>query len=151
MSSLTNQVARFTGADAYITFTVNGVIYEVSSEYQKFNYEGSIRLEEKTAGNERDASFNATIREGKWDLTVFDLGKVGIVAGLNQLFFEGQIIDILSVYKKGRVNGEPYMSFPAIVSGVKHPFEYDKNIMIEISGVKNGAYIAKPFSLVSGV
>lgn len=151
MSSSDRQVKRFTGADLTLVWTAinknNEVIGQptiVSTEYTKFNYEASIRTEEKTAGNERDASFNATIREGKWDLTVYDIARIGVVEGINVIMTEGALGNLYA-YPVGQVTGEPLFAFPAMVTGVKHPFEYDKNKMVEITGLKNGAYI-KPLN-----
>lgn len=153
MSSNENIAARFTGADSTFIWvpTLNGVVNglprEIGTEYTEFNYEASIRLEEKTAGSERDASFNTTIREGKWDMKVYDMDKTGVLAGLDVVFYEGAQGN-LYVYPKDNITGNHVYAFPAIVTGVKHPLAYDKNKMIELSGVKNGAYIRPLNSLV---
>lgn len=147
MSTNDRIAERYTGADTQVIFVVDGTPTIVSTEYQELNFEASIRVEEKTAGNERDATFNATIREAKWDFKVFDLGELGIKLGLNRLFFEGVQGD-LYIYPKGQISGKPVIAFPFIVTGVKHPYSFDKNVMNEVSGIKNGAYIKEPYSLV---
>ena len=134
---------RYTGKDTTMVF--NGVT--ISTDYTEFSFEKSIRVEEKTAGSELDATFNTTIKEGKGTLKIYDEGAAGISAGITTALYEGASGN-LYIYPKGNVSTRPYFACPIIITGVKYPFAFDKNIAIEVDFIKNGAMIAQVGSLV---
>lgn len=139
---------RYTGLNTTMTFTpTGGSVVTVSTDYTEVSFEESIRVEEKTAGNEVDATFNTTIKEGKGNLKIYDEGEQGIAAGINTALVNGAT-GLFVVYQKGNVSGKPYFSANIIITGVKHPFAHDKNIALEIDFIKNGAMVAPMNSLV---
>lgn len=139
---------RYTGVNTTMTFTpTGGSLVIVSTDYTEVSFEESVRVEEKTAGNEVDATFNTTIKEGKGNLKIYDEGETGISLGINTALVNSAT-GLFVVYPKGNVSGKAYFSCPIIVTGVKHPFAHDKNIAIEVDFIKNGAMVAPMNSLV---
>src|SRR5256885_1955331 len=132
---------RFTGANARIDF--GGVT--VSNDYTELQIELQMRVEEKTAGSDADASYNTTIKEGKASLKLFDTGENGTsVATALRVGTSGT----LSVWPKGNTTGKPVISFPAIVTHYKEPIKFEKNAVVEVEFIKSGAMISDVGSLV---
>ena len=126
------QQYRFTGANARIDF--NGVT--VSNDYTELTVEFQMRVEEKTAGSDADASYNPTVKEGKATLKLFDTGESGV--SVAQALRVGQS-GSLTVWPNGNVTGKPVLSFPALVTRYTEPIKFDKNTVIQVEFLKNGA------------
>ena len=131
---MANASYRYTGANAVILF--NGTALQ--NDYTEVNVELSIRTEERTAGNEADASFNATIKEGKASFKRYDTGQND--GGLATALRIGNT-GTLEIRPKGTATGYPAISFPAIVTSYKLDLAFDKNSMTEVEFLKNGAMI----------
>lgn len=131
---MANATNRFTGVNSQITWS--GTI--VSNDYTELDIELTMKTEDRTAGSEQDASYNTTIREGKATLKVFDLGNNGTAI---QALFKPGTTGNLQVLTKGVTTGLPKLTFPAIVTGVKESVIFDKNLMFEVSFIKNGAMV----------
>lgn len=129
------QQFRYTGGQARIDFA--GVT--VSNDYSELQVELQMRIEEKTAGADTDATYNTTIKEGKATLKLFDTGENGTaIATILRVGTAGN----LTVWTKGNTTGKPIMSFPAIVTHFKEPIQFDKNILLDIEFIKNGPMIS---------
>lgn len=131
---------RYTGKDSVILF--GGTV--ISNDYTELSVEHSIRVEEKTAGSELDASYNSTIREGKGSLKVYDTAPND--SGLKTLLAVGARA-ILEVRIKGSGTGKPAESWYAIVTSMKSTIAFDKNTVLEIELIKDGAFIVAPGGL----
>ena len=126
---------RYTGT----SFVVLAGATVISNDMTEITFDAKIRTEEKTAGNDTDASFNSTIKEGKWTAKLFDTGEFGVA--LQTAMRIGTTFN-LYIYSKGQTTGKPVVAFPAMVTDYKYPVKFDKNIEIEIQGIKNGAMIS---------
>lgn len=123
---------RYTGANCTIIF--NGVT--VSNDYTELEISATQRVEERTAAADTDASYNTTIKEGKASLKIFDLGENGV--SVTQALLIGQS-GSLQVFTKGNTSGKPKYAAPYLVTDFKEPIGFDKNVMIDIELLKNGA------------
>lgn len=118
----------------YITF--GGEI--CSNDWTEFDYSESADVAEKTAGNEVRKSYNVTIIDGDWSLTVYDVAEQADT--LTRKLRAG-VTDVLAVYPKGNVSGKPLFSFTAIVQKVEKQFKFNENVQIKVSGKQTGALI----------
>ena len=93
---------RYTGANYVITWQVGATVYTISNDYSKLDFKKNVKLEDKTAANDTDASYNATYKEGEADLTFFDTSETIISSGIDAALIEGTV-GVLSIYAKGIV------------------------------------------------
>lgn len=126
---------RYTG----LSYTVLAGSLTISNDMTEISIDAKIRTEERTAGNDTDASYNSTINEGKVTMKLFDTGEFG--TALQTAMRPGSTFN-LYVYPKGNTSGKPVVSFPFLVTDYKLPVKFDKNVEIEIQGLKNGAFIS---------
>lgn len=126
---------RYTG----LNFVVLAGATVISNDATEVSFEAKMRTEERTAGNDADASYNTTIKEGKWTIKLFDTGEFG--TALQTALKPGQAFNMY-IYAKGQASGKPVVAFPALVTDYKYPIKFDKNVEIEIQGLKNGAMIS---------
>lgn len=125
---------RFTGLNWSITF--NGVV--VSNDATVLDLKFSTRLEERTAGNDTDASFNTTVKEGDWTLEFYGTGEAQVAV---EQALRIQSAGTLAVFPKGNLSGKPIISFPALVRDFTEKLAFNQNTKITVAGVKNGAMI----------
>jgi len=135
---------RFTGANYYITWQPtsgpgNGNLYILSNDWTKFEFDKSIKLEDRTAAADTDASYNPTYKEGSVDLTLFGTAENFATSGADAATIEGTS-GILSWYAKGSpATGKPKRAGPFIVEDKKEKAGFDKNVEYDIKFRKNGA------------
>jgi nitrogen fixation protein FixH len=126
---------RYTG----LSFAVLAGALTISNDMTEISFDDKVRTEERTAGNDTDASYNATINEGKVTMKLFDTAEFG--TALQTALRPGATFN-LYIYSKGNSTGKPVVAFPALVTDYKYPIKFDKNVEIEIQLVKNGAFIS---------
>ena len=126
---------RYTG----IAFTVLAGALTISNDMTDISSDFKIRTEERTAGNDTDASYNTTINEGKVTMKLYDTGEFG--TALQTAMRPGSTFN-LYIYAKGNTTGKPVLAFPFLVTDYKMPIKNDKNVEVEIQGMKNGAFIS---------
>ena len=131
---------RYTG----LGFSILAGATVISNDATDLSVDFKMRTDERTAGNDADASFNATIREGKWTLKLMDTAEFGTAITIALRI--GTTFN-LYVYPKGNTTGKPVIAFPALVTDFKQAIQPDKNVTIEIQGMKNGAMISDVGSL----
>lgn len=132
---------RYTG----LGFLVLAGATVISNDMTEVSLDAKVRTEERTAGNDTDASFNPTIHEGKFSMKLFDTAELGTAL---QIALRPGATFNLYIYAKGNTSGKPVVAFPALVTDYKYPIKFDKNVEIEIQGMKNGAWISNFGSLV---
>lgn len=124
---------RYTGLNAVIIFSGTNI----NGDYTECTVEFKIRTEDRTAGNDTDQSFNPTIKEGTVAFKKFDVAT----SDTSWTLFKPGTTGTFEVRPQGTGVGLPVYSFPALVTGLKHPEQFDKNVTMEISLVKNGPMI----------
>jgi hypothetical protein len=134
------QQNRFTGQNATFIFVnaQTAVATIVSNDYTELSTEFQMRTEEKTGGNDTDATYNTTIREGKATLKFWGTGEQG--ATVEAALREGTAGNFF-VMPKGQLAGKPIIAFPVIVTHFKENFKNDKNTDCEVEMLKNGTMI----------
>jgi hypothetical protein len=132
------QQYRYIGINAVITFNDGQRNVILSNDYTDLGIELTTRLEDKTAGNDQDQSFNPTIREGKATLKGFDTGENGVTV---QQILREQTFGYLSVWTKGQLTGKPKFSMPVIVKTFKMDIKNEKNVTFDVEFAKSGAVI----------
>lgn len=132
---MANASYRYTGASAVIMFAGT----QIQNDYTEISLEYTLRTEERTAGNEADASYNATIKEGKASFKRYDTGEND--AGLEALLRIGAT-GTLEIRPKGTATGRRVESFPVLVTSYKRSLAFDKNTVTEVEFLKNGAMVS---------
>lgn len=127
------QTYRYTGSNLVGIFNSTSF----NADYSEVMFEAKIRVEDKTAGNDTDQSYNTTIKEGKGSIKIFD---VGTSIAYDTLFKVGSTAT-LEIRPQGTGTGLPVFSFTAIITDFKKGMIFDKNVMIEIAYVKSGTMI----------
>jgi len=128
---------RYTGANYVITWQVGATVYTISNDYSKLDFKKNVKLEDKTAANDTDASYNATYKEGEADLTFFDTSETIISSGIDAALIEGTV-GVLSIYAKGIVTGKAVLQGPFIVENHEDNIAFDKNVETKVKFRKNG-------------
>lgn len=111
----------------------------ISNDMTEVSLDAKIRTEERTAGNDTNASYNTTINEAKFTIKLFDVGEFGIAL---QTAVRPGSTGNMYIYPKGNTTGKPVVAFPALFTDYKLPVKFDKNVEIELQGMKNGAFIS---------
>ena len=131
---------RYTGSKLVVIF--NGVHLE--GDYKTFKMNTAMKLAEKTAGADTDASYNTTYKDGTADMEYFDEGANGVT--INTACAVGAT-GTVSVYPQGIGSGLPYFSFTGIVTQQNTPFDFQANTLDQIVWQKSGPMIAPIGSL----
>lgn len=131
---------RYTGKNLVLVFS--GVT--ITGDYTTFTQNTEMKIVEKTAGADTDASYNTTYKDGTSDLEYYDTGANGVT--IDTATAVGQS-GTLSVYPQGIGSGLPYFSYTATVTKQNWPFGFDKNTTVQVSFQKQGPMIAPIGSL----
>ena len=128
---------RYTGKDAVVEWLKTGEVtpITVSADYTEYSLDISTDTVDVTAGNELNRSFIPTQTGAEFTLMLYlgnetDFSK--ITAGST-----GK----LTIYPKGKVAGRPVREFNAIITGFNQTSPFDGAVEVEISGIRNGAFI----------
>lgn len=125
---------RYTGLNFYVLFGTT----VISNDATDVQIEVKTRTDERTAGNDADASFNPTIKEGNFTIKLFDTGEFGTAL---QTALRIQAAQNLYLYPKGQGTGKTVIAMPVLITDYKITVKPDKNVEVEIKGLKNGAMI----------
>jgi len=128
---------RYTGTNCTIVFGST----TISNDYTEISMDFSVKTESRVAGNDTDESFNVLYKKGKGSIKFFDTATAGVVITLAML---PGATGNLYIYPKGITSGQPTIAFPIIIESMKIPLTFDKNVILDCSFMKNGAFIATP-------
>lgn len=120
--------------DMYITFDEE----VCSNDWTEFSFSETADTVEKTAGNERDKSFNFLTTGREWELSLFDVAEQ---ADALTRKLRARKRAVMAVFAKGNISGKPMFSFWAMVEKREQPYKRDDNVMITVSGKVDGAMI----------
>jgi len=126
-------MGAYTGKNLYITF--GGTV--VSGDQRTLSKNGSVDTVDTTAGADTDKSYELTLRDATFDITILDNGGDG--SAVRAALYEGNSGTLIYA-PEGTAVGKPKYECYAHVTSFNTSYPYDGEVEFQVSLQKSGAW-----------
>jgi hypothetical protein len=130
-------MAEYSGSAFYMTWITTSGTTVLTSDYLKFNYDPSVETKEKTNGADAYKTYLATVKDGKFNITMKMQSKGTALTNACAEGTEGTAV----ISPEGTAATYPKYIIPAISLGVKYNSSFDDLPEVSIDFQQNGARI----------